>query len=57
MAGFNLDLQSQIKQLTKVISLNKALYNAIEKAQNVGLKTIILERMYSANCLKSPAES
>ncbi|MCL1873669.1 MAG: nucleotidyltransferase family protein [Clostridiales bacterium] len=38
MLGFNMDLQSQITQLTKILSMNKTLYSVIEKAASIGMK-------------------
>ena len=38
MIGFNTDLTNQLKHFTRIIALNKELYNVIEKASNLDLQ-------------------
>ena len=38
MIGYNTDLFTQTEQLSKILSLNKSLYEIIEKAENAKLK-------------------
>jgi len=38
MSGFNVDLLTQIRQLNKILKLNKDLYDVIEKAGDIGLQ-------------------